>query len=307
MQSNTGMHFGKNLLISSIMNFFFSRNVLSRLILINVAVFILANIFNLFYTLYQVNGKPSFFMEWFAVPSNPALLLQKPWTIFTYMFLQENFMHIFFNMIMLYFGGTLFMQFLGGKKLLNTYIIGGITGAVFYILAYNYFPYFSEAVKHSVALGASASVLAVLVAISVYIPEYSVRLFLFGQVKMKYIAMILVLLDILSIGKENPGGHIAHLGGALWGFSYIMFMKRNRDIYSIFNPIREFFKKLFKPKSKLRVEYNKGRPLTDDEYTKVRADKQKKIDGILDKISKNGYNSLTKEEKDFLFSASNKR
>lgn len=290
----------------NIMKFFFSRNVLSRLILINAVVFILANIFRLFYTLLLIPPVPSFFMEWFAVPANTEILLQKPWTIFTYMFLHENFIHIFFNMLMLYFGGTLFMQFLNAKKLLSTYIIGGITGAAFYILAYNYFPYFSLAVDYSLALGASASVLAILVATAVYIPEYSVSLFIFGRIKMKYIALILVLLDLLSIEKENPGGHIAHLGGALWGFSYIMFMKKNRDLYSIFNPAVKFFKNIFKRKTRLRAKNYYGRPMTDDEYNEARIDKQKKIDIILDKISKNGYNSLTKEEKDFLFSASNK-
>ena len=211
-------------------------------------------------------------------------------------------------MIMLYFGGTLFIQFLGGKKLLNTYIFGGITGALFYILAFNYFPVFSDVSKVSYALGASASVLAVLVAIAIYNPDYSVQLVLFGRVKMKYIALVFVLMDVLSIEKENPGGHIAHLGGAVFGFTYIMLLKKNMNMFGFFKPVAAFFKKLFTPKPKLKVEYKKdGRPLTDDEYTKLRAEKQKKMDGILDKISKNGYNSLTKEEKEFLFSASNRK
>lgn len=295
--------------IDDFMKFFFSRNMLSRLILANVVVFILANISSLFLTLYNIPHDHSLFTDWFAVPANPALLIQRPWTIFTYMFLQENFLHILFNMIMLYFGGSLFQQFLGGKKLLSTYIIGGIAGAILYILSYNYFPLFSTVNKFSFALGASASVLAVLVAISVYMPDYSVRLILFGNVKMKYIAIILVLMDVLSIEKENPGGHIAHIGGALWGFTYIMLLKKNRNMFNIFNPVGAFFKKLFKPKGKLKVEYKKqgGRPLTDDEYTNVRAEKQKIMDGILDKISKHGYESLTKEEKEFLFSTSNRK
>jgi len=293
--------------IDDFMKFFFSRNMLSRLILINVVVFILANISGLFLSLYNVPHTHTLFTDWFAVPANTAILIQKPWTIFTYMFLQEEFMHIFFNMIMLYFGGTLFMQFLGGKKLLSTYIFGGITGALFYILAFNYFPVFSDVYKISYAIGASASVLAILVAIAVYMPEYTVHLVLFGKVKMKYIALIFVLIDLLSIEKENPGGHIAHLGGALFGFMYIILLKKNYNMFGFLNPIASFFKNLFKPKPKLKVEYKKGRPLTDDEYTKVRADKQKIMDGILDKISKRGYDSLTKEEKEFLFSASNKK
>ena len=286
--------------------FFLSRNMLSRLILINVIVYILANISSLILSLYQIPHTHSLFTDWFAVPSNPESLLQKPWTIFTYMFLHEDFMHILFNMIMLYFGGSLFQQFLGGKKLLTTYILGGIAGAAVYILAFNYFPMFSEITKTSMALGASASVLAILVAIAVYIPDYSVILFLFGKIKMKYIAMALVLMDILSIEKENPGGHIAHLGGALWGFIYILSIRKNKNLFLFLNPVKKFFTNIFKPKPKLRVEYKKQRPVNDDEYNRIRAEKQQKIDAILDKISKNGYDSLTKEEKEFLFSTSNK-
>ncbi|MFA5781344.1 MAG: rhomboid family intramembrane serine protease [Bacteroidales bacterium] len=300
--------------LDNIKNFFYSRSILSRLILVNIIIFILANLVSLYYYLFKIPPDVSIcgiavskFTYWFAVPSHTLFLLQKPWTIFTYMFLQENFFHLLFNMIMLYFGGILFLQFLGSKKLISTYIIGGLAGATVYILAFNFFPVFNEISRCSVALGASASVLAVLVAIAVYVPEFSVRLFLFGSIKLKYIVLILVLIDILSIEKENPGGHIAHLGGALWGFTYILLMKKNRDIYSIFNPFGNFFKNLFKPKPKLKVEYKKERPLTDDEYNKAKAEKQKKIDAILDKISKNGYANLSKEEKEFLFSANNKR
>jgi len=299
--------------LDNLKNFFFSRSILSRLILVNIIVFILANLVSLYYYLFQIPSDVSIcgmavskFTYWFAVPSNTLLLLQKPWTLFTYMFLQENFFHLLFNMIMLYFGGTLFLHFLGGKKLISMYITGGLAGAAVYILAFNFLPVFSNVSKCSMALGASASVLAVLIAIAVHIPDYSIQLILFGRVKMKYIAMILILIDVLSIQKENPGGHIAHLGGALWGFTYILLMKNKWDIYKIFNLPGSFFKNIFKPKPKLKVEYKKTRPLTDDEYNKNRAEKQKKIDAILDKISKNGYSSLSKEEKEFLFSTSSK-
>ena len=296
--------------IDNFVGFFFRRNILSRLILINVIVFILANLYKFLFQVQpdiSIIGNSSGFTAWFAIPSNPLILLQKPWTILTYMFLHENFFHLFFNMLMLYFGGTLFMQFLDGKKLLITYIIGGITGAAFYVLAFNYFPVFSQVSKYSVALGASASVIAIIVAIAFYIPDYSIVLLLFGRIKLKYLALLLIVADLLMLDKENPGGHIAHLGGAVWGMAYVLSLKKNRDLYSIFNPVVNFFKNLFKPKPKLRVEYKKGRPLTDDEYTKERADKQKKIDAILDKISKSGYESLSREEKDFLFSSTNKK
>lgn len=296
-----------NSLVDRIKKFFQSRTILSKLVLVNIIVFILANISNLYLILFKIPHTESLFTDWFGVPSNLEILIRKPWSVFTYMFLQENFFHLLFNMIMLYFGGILFLQFLDSKKMLSTYIIGGLFGAVAYIFAFNFFPLFSEVSTYSVALGASASVIAVLVAIAFYIPEYEVILFLIGKVKMKYIAIFLVVMDILSIDKGNPGGHIAHLGGALWGFSYILFVKKRINRASIFNSIGSFFKNLTKGKQKLRVEYKNERPLNDDAYNKNRVDNQKKIDAILDKISKNGYHNLTKEEKDFLFSTSNKK
>lgn len=296
-----------NSLVDRIKKFFQSRTILSKLVLVNIIVFILANISNLYLILFKIPHTESLFTDWFGVPSNLEILIRKPWSVFTYMFLQENFFHLLFNMIMLYFGGILFLQFLDSKKMLSTYIIGGLFGAVAYIFAFNFFPLFSEVSTYSVALGASASVIAVLVAIAFYIPEYEVILFLIGKVKMKYIAIFLVVMDLLSIDKGNPGGHIAHLGGALWGFSYILFVKKRINRASIFNSIGSFFKNLTKGKQKLRVEYKNERPLNDDAYNKNRVDNQKKIDAILDKISKNGYHNLTKEEKDFLFSTSNKK
>ncbi len=294
--------------------FFFSRNMLSRLILINVIVFILAYISYLYYYLFKIlpditicGSLISRFTYWLAVPADTGVLITRPWTVFTYMFLHESFLHILFNMIMLYFGGTLFLQYLSGKKLLSTYILGGITGAFFYIMAFNIFPVFSEVRNCSIALGASASVIAVMVAIAFYIPDFRVNLFMVFRIKLKYIALALIIIDIFSISKENPGGHIAHLGGALWGFIYIMSLKKNNDLYAVFNPIRKFFKNLFMPKPRLRVEYKKERPLTDDEYNSIRAEKQKKMDIILDKISKSGYDNLSREEKEFLFSSGNKK
>lgn len=301
-------------ILDDLKKFFFSRNMLSRLLLINVSVFILAYLSQLYYYLFKITPDITIcgssitkFTFWLAVPSDTATLLMRPWTVFTYMFLHENFLHILFNMIVFYFGGTLFMQYLGGKKLLSTYILGGLTGTLFYILAFNFFPVFSEIKNCSIALGASASVIAVLVAIAFYIPDFRVNLFMVFRVKLKYIALALIIIDLFSISKENPGGHIAHLGGALWGFIYIISLKKNKGLYSIFNPIRKLFNNLIKPKPKLRVEYKKERPLSDDEYNRIRTEKQKKMDAILDKISKNGYDSLSKEEKEFLFSSGNKK
>ncbi len=300
---------------AQIKSLLFSKNNLSRLLLINIAVFIFVELFKLYFYLFQIpevqlQGKFAFSKValWLAVPANIDILLQKPWTLFTYMFLHFDFFHLFFNMIMLYFGGTLFIQFLGGKKLISTYIFGGLAGALFYILAFNIFPVFAPIKDISLAMGASASVLAILVAIATYLPDYVIQLFLFGRVKLKYLALVLIAIDVMSIDGSNPGGHIAHLGGALWGFSYILLLKSRFDFYKIFNLPANFIKNTFKPKPKLRVEYTKPkRPVSDENYNKQRAEKQNKIDAILDKIKISGYDSLSKDEKQMLFSESEKR
>lgn len=302
--------------LDDVKQFFRRSSVLKKLIIINVAVFVLVNIVNLFFWLFGVTNHPqglpgvSLLAYYLSVPSSIDALLQRPWSIFTYMFLHEGFLHILFNMIVLYFGGRIFMEYLSDRKLLSTYIIGGLTGALFYIAAFNFFPVFRESLSYSVALGASASVLAVLVAVSTYVPEYSVILFLFGRVKLKYLALIIVLIDFLSIMGNNSGGHIAHIGGAFWGFIYVFAMKRGKDLTLNFGQMnfKKFFSFFTKPKdqSPYRSSFDKGRPMTDEEYNEQKNHDQEKIDHILEKISRSGYSSLTKQEKELLFQSSKK-
>jgi membrane associated rhomboid family serine protease len=294
-------------------DFFRSRSLLSRLIIINLAVWLGINLFKVILFLLQIHNFE--FITYLAVPSNLDTLLAKPWTLITYMFTHEGFFHILFNMLVLYMGGTLFTGYFNDKKLLSTYIFGGLSGALFYIVFYNIFPAFKTEVSNSIALGASASVLAVLIAISVYMPNYTIYLLFIGRIKLIYVALILIAIDILSIDKSNSGGHLAHLGGALWGFIYVLQLRKGRDFSNMFNifyqlvsSIKNQVSRLFNKRSKIKIEYKSetGRPLTDDEYNEMRADKQRKMDVILDKIAKSGYESLSKEEKEFLFKSSNK-
>ncbi len=288
--------------------FFMSKSMLSRLILINIAVFLFVSLVRLYFYLFQLDpfqfGSDHITVMgyWLAVPSNISLLLLKPWTAFTYMFLHENLWHLFFNMLMLYFGGIIFTQYLGSKKLLITYIFGGLTGAAFYVAAFNVFPAFAQVAPFSIAMGASASVLAIIIAIATYIPDYNIRMFLIGQIKFKWIAVIFVALDLLSIEKDNPGGHIAHLGGAFFGLIYILALKKGLITKQLFNPIS----KLFKRKPKMKATYSTKKPVTDDQYNYNKKLHQQKIDSILDKIKKSGYESLSKEDKDMLFRESKK-
>ncbi len=285
---------------------FYGRSALSKLLLINVIVFLFIQLVNVGFFLFNVNPVLSETLPisksvyWLALPSDVELLLLRPWTLISYMFLHESIFHIFFNMLMLYVGGGLFASYLGSKKLVYTYIFGGIIGGIFYVVSFNLFPAFENLKHASIALGASASVLAILVAIATYIPNFTMQLFLFGKVKLKYLVIAFIILDLLSIDKGNPGGHIAHIGGAAWGF------------LSIWIPRLGLFK--FKPRSKLKYKLGKGntkakpiqRPMTDDEYNTIKQNNQKRIDGILDTISKRGYDALSKEEKDFLFNHQNK-
>ncbi len=300
-RQNTG-EFLKKLLLS--------KNVLSRLILINVVVYLIVNLVGLIAILFNhsAGNTLSPLAELLSLPANLSALALKPWTIITYMFLQEGFFHLLFNLVMLYFGGVIFREYLSQSKLLWTYIIGGVVGGLFFVAAFNIFPVFSSISDHAIALGASASVLAIIVAISTYVPDYTVHLFLFGKIKLKYLAIAFIAIDVLSIKAANPGGHIAHIGGALWGFAYAYLLKNDNDIYKLLYALKL-------PKFTWKKKQNKfstsrpktGRPLTDDEYNKRRAATQEEIDHILDKISKSGYSSLTKYEKDLLFKTSNKK
>jgi len=289
---------------------FLSRNIISRLILVNTSIYIVIQLISTVVWLFNGgnNDIVSPIGYWLALPSDLGLLALKPWTVFTYMFLHEGFFHLFFNMLLLYFGGLIFQEFLSKSKLFWTYIIGGLSGALFFLLAFNLFPVFEGVRSDAIALGASASVLAIVIAVSTYVPDYTIHLFLFGKVKLKYLAIVMILIDVLSIQSDNAGGHIAHLGGALWGFIYAYSLKKDNDLYKVLYGFK--FPKIkwsSKNDSKFTTSRQKsGKPLTDDEYNKRRGISQDEIDRILDKISQSGYSSLSKKEKELLFKTSNK-
>lgn len=280
---------------------------LIKFIFINVAVFVLVHIISLLIFFFTGVSGISMVASWLALPADIGQLIIQPWSIITYMFLHEGFLHIAFNMLILYFGGQIFLQFLDAKKLIGTYILGGISGGLLYILAFNIFPVFNGIVSGALALGASASVMAVLIAIAAYVPNYTVRLILLGNVKLKYIALFYVIMDIISIPQGNSGGHIAHLGGAFFGFYFVYRLRSGKDITVGVNRLLNYIAHLFSSKRKMKVVYkNPGKTKSDVAYNAQKAANQQKIDAILDKISKSGYDSLSKEEKAILFDASKK-
>ncbi len=276
---------------------------LIKLIYINAGVFFLIKIIQVLAFLFGFSGISGIFVHWLSVPAELGTLVTRPWTLITYMFLHESFWHILFNLLWLYVFGRIFLMYLNEKKLLSVYLVGGLSGAAIYIISYNIFPAFQEVVSLSFALGASASVMAIVIAISVYVPNYSINLLLLGPVKLKYIAIFTIVLDVLSIPSSNSGGHIAHLGGALFGYIYIAQYRRGKIITKGFDRFMDDLFAMFKPKPKFKVTHKQHRPKTDIEYNKEKAKRQEKINKILEKISKRGYESLTKEEKEILFRA----
>lgn len=289
-------------IINEIKGKFKQGNVLIKLIYINAGVFIVLNLINLFFYLFSKSSLDTLFSNWFAFPSNFYIFLHKPWTLVTYMFMHADIWHILFNLLWLYWFGQIFLQYLSHKKLLSVYILGGFAGALLYALAYNLFPAFNFERFGSSMVGASAAIMAIVIAISAIVPNYSINIILFGSVKLKYIAIFTIIIDAISIQYSNAGGHIAHLGGAFFGYSFAVWHNKGKDITLWFSKILDALDNIFKRKPKMKIGYKK--PTDDKEYNRIKVDQQKEIDRILDKIAKGGYNSLSKEEKDFLFKSS---
>jgi membrane associated rhomboid family serine protease len=277
-------------------------NNLNRLIYINIAVFVLITFIAVISFLVkdqEISGKA---LDLFSVPASFHVLLTRPWTLITYMFTHKDIWHILFNMLWLYSFGRIFLEYLDERKLVAVYLLGGISGALVYILSFNFFPAFKDVVADSVAIGASASVMAIVIAIAAYVPDYTVQLFIFGRIKIKYLALAIFVLTSIMDFSVNSGGKLAHIGGAFFGYFYIINLRHGRDVGKGFNKIIDFFVTIFKPRKKLKVIHKKV--ATEYEYNKIKAEHQKLINNILEKISKGGYDSLTKQEKETLFKES---
>jgi membrane associated rhomboid family serine protease len=280
-------------------------NIVTRFIFFNVAVFVALTLVRIFGFFYKSNFMASI-IPWISGSSDPETMLYRPWTIITYMFVHEGFMHILFNMILLYFAGRLFADLLDEKRFIAVYFLGGIAGFLLYFAAYNIFPVFEGG--KSLIYGASASVIAILVAIATYTPQMELRLVLIGNVKLMYIAIFFVALDILFLDGGNTGGRLAHLGGAAFGYLYSTALKRGNDWSKYFFAVTGFFRDLVKTKPKMKVASKNTTYRTPSQAASAPKDKahEVKIDAILDKISRSGYESLSKEEKEYLFNASKK-
>ncbi len=278
------------------------RDTVIKLIIINAIVFLTLALVNVFTVLFEL-PLPDL-RSYIGVPSDIRTALTHIWTLFTYMFVHYDILHILFNMLMLYWFGRIFLMYFSTKNLVALYILGGLAGALFYILTFNTIPYFMKQ-GDSYMIGASASVMAIIFASAFYNKNLEVGLLFIGRIKIIYIALIIFVLDFIALGKgNNLGGHIAHIGGAILGYWYAVRYMKGKDITKGLNKIIDKIVNLFKPKPKMRITFNRHE--SDQEYNKRKHNEAEEIDRILDKIKKSGYASLNDEEKKRLFDASNR-
>jgi membrane associated rhomboid family serine protease len=239
------------------------------------------------------------FLQYVSLSSNPIAFLWKPWSIITYAFFHSDLFHIFFNMILLNFTSQLFLTFFNQKQLLGLYLIAAVFSGVVFVLSF----YLMDII--SPIVGASASIMAILVATTTYSPLMNIRLLLIGNVKLWHITLVILVIDLMQLGIDNTGGHIAHLAGAFFGFVFIKLLENGTDLSKIISNTIHFFVNLFSTSSTTpfkKVHKNYKKPVEKKTSKIITKDKkQQQIDEILDKISRSGYDCLSKEEKDFLF------
>jgi membrane associated rhomboid family serine protease len=295
-----------------------SDNSLYKLIAINLLVFLVVMVARVLMTIGGVGDLYSSALSYLMMPASVSRLIFQPWSVLTYMFLHEGIFHILFNMLFLYWFGLLINQYLGSRKLANLYILGGLAGAVFYVLIYNLAPYFSGSVDSSLMLGASAGVFAVVVGAATLTPNTTFMLILIGPVKIKYIAIFYVILSFANSAGANAGGELAHLGGALLGFIYITQLRKGIDWGIPVQKVGIFFENFFASRKGVKVSYRKKKTSagygssfsnpskSNTSVTNSSDATQEEIDRILDKIAERGYEALNKEEKRKLFEFSKK-
>jgi len=256
-------------------------NIVEKIILFNITVYLLPFVLKTVLFLFNIKGLS--IINWFTIDATLSDFILKPWSILTYGFIHGSFSHIFWNMLILYYFGNILKNIFGEKLILNLFLSGIVAGGLTYLISYNLFPVFKGV--NSVMIGASAGVMSVLFFLSAYDPQYRIRI-IFFDIKILYITLFIFFYDIIQIPLNNSGGHIAHVGGALWGYYYSVKYNNGTDLV---NSILSYFKK--NTNNRPSVKSNKDNKNFD----------QNKIDEILDKISDSGYDSLTKSEKEYLF------
>ncbi len=296
-------------MIDNLKKKFKEADTVFKFIYVNAAIFFLFALVGVIMQLF--NREFTFFYNYLALPASFTQFFLQPWSIISYMFMHAGIIHILFNMLWLYWFGQIFLQFFSAIHLRGLYFLGGICGGLLYMISYNVFPYFHPMIEHSTMVGASASVLGIVIATAYREPNYPIRLFLFGVLRLKYLAAIVVISDLFFITSSNAGGHIAHLGGALAGLWFASSLSKGKDVTRWINNILDFFVRIFttpfkKKPRKPKMKVYKGKREEDYNYNAEKKQQSEEVDRILDKLKKSGYASLTEKEKKALFDASKK-
>ena len=288
-----------------------ASDVVGKYIFANVFVYVFLLLIGIFSVLFKAGDISEQILLFLELPASWPRLVARPWTVLTYMFVHANMWHILWNMIALYFFGRIFLSFYSVRHFVGIYILGGLSGALFFVLAYNMFPYFAPVLPYSHLVGASAAVLAVVVATAVRSPQYRINLLLVGSVKLSTFAMVTVAISFLMIVGENAGGNFAHLGGAFAGWLIASRLNRGKDLTSLINKpidwVVSLIKRLREPRvKKPKFTYTRSGRTADYEYNARKKADEAEVDRILEKIKQGGYASLSEEEKKRLFEASSK-
>lgn len=292
---------------------FYSRYVkgdlVAKFVFANVVSYVFLLFIGVFSVLFNVAGIAAAIRSCLELPASLLQLAFRPWTLFAYMFVHGGPWHLLWNMLALYGFGKIFLNFFSARQFVGYYFLGGLAGAVFYVAAYNLFPYFAPFLGHSRLVGASAAVTAIIVAAAVRSPQYRINLFLVGGMKLSTLALVTVLLSVFMLSGENAGGNLAHIGGASAGWLLAMMLNKGVDVVQYLYRPFEWVTSLFKstPKKKGKFTYVRGERSADYEYNARKKADEAEVDRILEKIKSGGYASLSDDEKRRLFEASSKK
>ncbi len=296
-------------ILEEIKQSFNNGNYLTRLIYINAGVFLVVKLLSI---IFSTIGFSNIWISYLELPAFFQTLIRQPWSIITYMFMHHDFLHLIFNLLTLYWFGKIFLEYFNQKQLVGLYFLGGIGGALFYIAAYNFIPNLNLHIFFSYLIGASASVMAIIFTLVRYCPDREIHLALIGPVKLKYLGIGLLILDIIGTTSVNAGGSIAHIGGALTGYLFAQFIiNSGKDITEPINKIISWVNDLFKQNKKPKFTVHRKTYKSDEEWNMENQNRKREnneeIDRILEKIKKSGYANLSDEEKKRLFDLSNKQ
>lgn len=289
-----------------------TNNAVVKLILLNLFVFVTVIVLYVIFTFGQYPAYYDWVMEQLRLPADFNSFLHKPWTLLTNFFVHQGPFHIFFNMLSLYWFGRVLEEYLGSRRLVALYLLGGLGGGLLFLAMYNTLPYFQGELANTTLVGASGAIFAVILGAATLLPEHTFFVFLIGPVRLKYIAALCIIISMAQLVGPNAGGNLAHLAGAMVGFGFIKSLKKGHDWGAPIYAINDFFQKLFTRRPNVHVPQRARATTTSaarhfntgSENSAILIPNQDEIDAILDKISKSGYESLTREEKQKLYKAS---